>query len=121
MKLFEQLGVSYQPHITEHEEAGRFLPIRNIKARADVGGTIADVSALLHLDRDVEAFAAVQYCMSELLRNVLEHSGSPEGGSYELTTTLRKDPTGSQSQLPIVAAAFLTTWGASIPRSERMI
>lgn len=79
MKLFEYLDIAYQPHITEHEEAGRFLPLRNIKTREDVRGIIADVSALLHLDRDLEALAAVQYCMSELLRNVLEHSGSPDG------------------------------------------
>ena len=79
MKLFDHLGIDYPSQVTEHEEAGRFLPLRNVQTRDDVRGVIADVSALLHLDRDVEALAAVQYCMSELLRNVLEHSNSPDG------------------------------------------
>jgi len=79
MKLFEHLGIEYPNQVTEHEEAGRFLALRNVRTRDDVRGVIADVSALLHLDRDIEALAAVQYCMSELLRNVLEHSNSPDG------------------------------------------
>jgi anti-sigma regulatory factor (Ser/Thr protein kinase) len=79
MKLFEHLGIAYNPHMVEHEEIGRFLPLRNVVNRQDVTAVIADVSALLHLDHDPESLAAVQHCMSELLRNVLEHSGSPEG------------------------------------------
>ena len=35
--------------------------------------------ALLHLDDDPDSLAAVQYCVSELIRNVLEHSGSADG------------------------------------------
>jgi len=79
MKLFEHLGINYQPHITEHEEAGRFIPITNVKTKQDVRGIIAAVSTLMHLEDDMEELAAIQYCMSELLRNVLEHSGSPDG------------------------------------------
>ena len=79
MHLFEHLGVNYNPEQVEHEEAGRFLPIRQISAREGVGPVIGDISALLHLDDDPESLAAVQYCVSELLRNVLEHSGSPNG------------------------------------------
>jgi len=40
---------------------------------------IRDISALLHLDQEPDALAAVQYCVSELLRNVIEHSSSPDG------------------------------------------
>lgn len=79
MHLFEHLGVDYNPPQVEHEEAGRFLPIRHIATRAGVGPVIGDISALLHLDDDPESLAAVQYCVSELLRNVLEHSGSANG------------------------------------------
>jgi len=80
MKLFDFLGVDPHFVIQEHEEAGRFVPIRNIRTPADIRSVIADVSVLLHLDHDQEALAAVQYCVSELLRNVLEHSQSPDGG-----------------------------------------
>jgi len=79
MRLFEHLGVDYHPPQVEHEEAGRFLPIVRVGRKQDVAPVIADVSALLHLDDDPESLAAVQYCVSELLRNVLEHSGSHEG------------------------------------------
>src|SRR5438552_4034725 len=80
MKLFEALGIDPKFEITEHEEAGRFLPIRNVSTPAEIRGVIGDVSALLHLDNAPETLAAVQYCVSELMRNVLEHSNSPEGG-----------------------------------------
>ena len=79
MKLFEHLGVDYHPEIEEHEEAGRFVPITQIQNRDSLRDVIGDISALLHLDQDPETLAAVQYCVSELLRNVMEHSGSPDG------------------------------------------
>lgn len=79
MHLFEHVGVDYQPAQVEHEEAGRFLPITRVARQQDVAPVIADVSALLHLHDDPESLAAVQYCVSELLRNVLEHSRSPNG------------------------------------------
>lgn len=79
MKLFNHLGVSFNPEIEEHEEAGRFVPINNVTDRNSLRAVIGDISALLHLDEDPETLAAVQYCISELLRNVLEHSSSPDG------------------------------------------
>jgi anti-sigma regulatory factor (Ser/Thr protein kinase) len=79
MRLFQHLGVDYDPGLTEHEEAGRFLPVSQVITRGQVSGVIGDISALLHLEDDPESLAAVQYCVSELLRNVLEHSGSLDG------------------------------------------
>ena len=79
MKLFHHLGVPFDPGITEHEEAGRFLPVSQVVTRDQVAGVIGSISALLHLQDEPESLAAVQYCVSELLRNVLEHSGSPDG------------------------------------------
>lgn len=79
MKLFEQIGIEYNRPIKEHEEVGRFLPLRNVKTQKDIRSVLADVSALLHLNDNPDSLATVQYCMSELLRNVLEHSGSPDG------------------------------------------
>jgi anti-sigma regulatory factor (Ser/Thr protein kinase) len=79
MRLLEHLGIDYQQQYEEHEEAGRFLPLVQVAHQQDVKKVVAEISALLHLEEDPESLAAVQYCISELLRNVLEHSASPEG------------------------------------------
>lgn len=79
MRLFQHLGVDYDPHIAAREEAGRFLPVTQVTNRTDLTGVIGDISALLHMDSEPDGLAAVQYCVSELIRNVLEHSGSPDG------------------------------------------
>ena len=52
MKLFDALGIDYEADITEHEEAGRFLPVRNVRAAEHIRGVIADVSVLLHLQEE---------------------------------------------------------------------
>ena len=79
MGLFKLLNVPETAALEEHEEAGRFLPLAQVKTPFELAAVIADISALLHLDKEPDGLAAVQYCVSELLRNVLEHSGSPEG------------------------------------------
>jgi len=80
MRLFEHLGVPYDARqVTEREEAGRFLPVTQVAVRDQVSAVIGSISALLHLQEDTESLSAVQYCVSELLRNVLEHSESPDG------------------------------------------
>jgi len=79
MKLFEHLGVAYQGKIQEREEAGRFMPLIQVKTPAELQQVIGNVSAVLHLDKDPNSLNAVQYCVSELVRNVLEHSRSEEG------------------------------------------
>lgn len=79
MKLFEHLGIEFDPGLEEREAAGRFVPLTQVTSSRDVKHVIGDISALLHLSEDPETLSAVQYCVSELLRNVLEHSGSPDG------------------------------------------
>jgi hypothetical protein len=79
MKLFEHIGLSYDREIVEHEQAGRFLPITQVTNHQRLTSVIGDISALLHMDNEPDGLAAVQYCVSELIRNVLEHSGSAEG------------------------------------------
>jgi hypothetical protein len=79
MRLFEHLGIEFDPGLEEREPSGRFVPLTNIRGSNDVRKVIGDVSALLHLHDDPETLSAVQYCVSELLRNVLEHSESPDG------------------------------------------
>jgi hypothetical protein len=93
MKLFEHLGVQYAARqVTPREEAGRFLPVTKISRREDVPGVMGSISALLHLQDDPESLSAVQYCISELLRNVLEHSESPEGGFVAAHRYTKKGP-----------------------------
>lgn len=57
------------------------MPLRRVNNSLDIRDVVANVSALLHLQDNPESLAAVQYCMSELLRNVVEHSDSP-GGAF---------------------------------------
>jgi anti-sigma regulatory factor (Ser/Thr protein kinase) len=62
-----------------HEEAGRFVPLRAVHDTAGLSALLADIVPLLHLSDEPEQAKAVQYAMSEMVRNTLEHSGSPEG------------------------------------------
>ena len=90
MKLFEHLEIDFDPGLEEHEAAGRFMPLTQIKTSKDVRAVIGDISALLHLQDEPETLSAVQYCISELLRNVLEHSDSPDGAfacAHRFTTS----------------------------------
>ena len=80
MRLFHHLDIPYVARLEEKEEAGRFMPLTNVRDANDLNKVIGNVSALLHLDKEPNGLAAVRYCVSELVRNVLEHSGSPEGG-----------------------------------------
>lgn len=50
-----------------------------VKDSGSLRSVMGDISALLHLDEAPDTLAAVQYCVSELLRIVLEHSGSDDG------------------------------------------
>ncbi len=79
MKLFQCLGIEYGSGLAEREEAGRFLPLTQVVQSSQVSAVVGNISALLQLDEDPESLSAVQYCVSELLRNVIEHSGSPDG------------------------------------------
>lgn len=79
MKLYEAIGLANPPVVHEHEESGKFMPIAQIRSRQDARPVLANISAILHLQDDPEALEAVQHAISELLNNVLEHSGSPDG------------------------------------------
>ncbi len=72
MGLFSILRIDHKPAREEHEEAGRFLPLRRITEPKDVSDFLADIAPLLHRPEHIHA---VQYCLSETIRNVLEHAG----------------------------------------------
>lgn len=77
MGLFDHIHVDYGPGIAAHEEAGRFIPIQRI--RRELSDFIVNVIPLLHAEpAQVEP---IRYVISELVRNVLEHSGAP-GGAF---------------------------------------
>lgn len=77
MKLFEFLRIKPPRAIQEHEEAGRFVPLTQIRSSDDLSRTITDMIPLLHATPNVAD--PIRYVISELGRNVLEHAGSEVG------------------------------------------
>ena len=77
MGLFNFLGIKSGIKIKEHEPAGRFIALTQIKNSNQLSSFIAELTPLLHLEaNDAEA---MKYIVSELIRNVLEHSLSEDG------------------------------------------
>lgn len=68
-----ECGVSY----TQHEEAGRFIPVTKIRTVAEQSKLIADLHPILHLEP--ERSDMIKYVLGELIRNVIEHSMSRNG------------------------------------------
>ncbi len=70
--LFKMMGVDSEITIEEHEAAGRFIPLTFIPQPDELTDFIKDMIPLLHPDPyHVEP---IKYIISELARNVLEHS-----------------------------------------------
>lgn len=63
--------------ITKHDPSGRFIPITQIKNSEDLTRFITDIIPLLHLKP--KHAESIKYIVSELVRNVLEHSRSKNG------------------------------------------
>jgi anti-sigma regulatory factor (Ser/Thr protein kinase) len=92
MGLFDFLGLNSEMEINEHEPAGRFIPITQIQDSKTLSRFIEDMIPLLHLD--VQQSQSIKYIVSELVRNVLEHSASKYGAFvaaqyYPKTNTIR--------------------------------
>ncbi|MFA5945820.1 MAG: ATP-binding protein [Patescibacteria group bacterium] len=77
MGLFTFLGVNPKHPVTEHESAGRFIPLQKITSSEDLSRFITDMVPLLHLDK--KHAEPIKYVVSEIVRNVLEHAHTPEG------------------------------------------
>jgi hypothetical protein len=77
MGLFSFLSISYDMKITEHESAGRFIPLTRIKNSDELTRFITDMVPLLHLEP--KHAEPIKYVISELVRNVLEHANTPDG------------------------------------------
>lgn len=77
MGLFEILGKKSPFSIEEHESAGRFIPITQIKSPAEQSRFITDMIPLLHLSP--HQADPIKYTVGELVRNVLEHARVKSG------------------------------------------
>lgn len=77
MGLFDILKVKTNIKITEHEASGRFIPITQITNTNTLSTFIENMIPLLHLAPDQAK--PIRYIMSELIRNVFEHSESKIG------------------------------------------
>ncbi|MEN7981884.1 MAG: ATP-binding protein [Nanoarchaeota archaeon] len=76
MGVFKLLNLNSEMSINKHEESGRFIPIQLIKNSNQLENFIRDMIPLLHKP---DKLKSIEYVISELVRNVLEHSYSKEG------------------------------------------
>ena len=92
MGLLKLLKIASEISITEHEPAGRFIPITQIQTSGELTRFITDMIPLLHLES--EQAETIGYIVSELVRNVIEHSSSLNGALlcaqyYEKSNVIR--------------------------------
>lgn len=92
MGLFNFLGIKSGIKITKHESAGRFIPLTQIKNSDELTNFIKEMIPLLHLQP--KHAEPIRYIVSELVRNVLEHSQSKYGAIlsaqyYQKSNTIR--------------------------------
>lgn len=77
MGLFKILNKKFPYTITEHEPAGRFIPLTQIHTPDEQTKFITEMIPLLHLNP--QQADAIKYTVGELIRNVLEHALAKNG------------------------------------------
>ncbi len=77
MGLLKLLEIKNKKSIKEHESAGRFIPLTQIKNSKLLSEFITEMIPLLHLEP--KQAEPIKYIISELVRNVLEHSEAKKG------------------------------------------
>ncbi len=77
MGLFKLLNIPSDIVIQEHEPAGRFIPLTQIRTAAEQTRFITDMIPMLHLE--AEQAKTLGYIFSELIRNVIEHAETGNG------------------------------------------
>ena len=77
MGLFRLLGISSGIQVVAHESAGRFIPLTQINNSGQLTNFITEMVPLLHLEPSQAD--PIKYIVSELVRNVFEHSGLKYG------------------------------------------
>jgi len=77
MGLFTFTNQQSPYRIAHNEEAGRFIPLTQVRGATEQSRAISDLIPLLHLPPDKTN--AINYVIGELVRNVLEHACAPTG------------------------------------------
>jgi len=77
MNLFKMLNIAFSMDIVEHDPTGRFIPLTQIRSSEEASKFIPEMIPLLKVTP--EQAETIVHILSELVRNVLEHSGSPGG------------------------------------------
>lgn len=77
MGLFKILNVASDINVVEHEPAGRFIPITQIRTSGELSKFVTEMIPLLHLNP--EQAETIGYIVSELGRNVIEHAQADNG------------------------------------------
>lgn len=77
MGLFKLLKIPSDIVIKEHEPAGRFIPLTQIRTADEQTRFITDMIPMLHLEP--EQAKTLGYIFSELIRNVIEHAEAENG------------------------------------------
>ena len=77
MGLFKILNLTSDISFVEHEPAGRFIPVTQIRTSSELTKFITEMIPLLHLEP--EQAQTIGYVVSELVRNVIEHANSKDG------------------------------------------
>jgi anti-sigma regulatory factor (Ser/Thr protein kinase) len=100
------------PPQSKQEDAGSMIPVTQVRTEEQAGDILTDVIPLLHASRSQAD--AVHYIISELVRNVLEHSRSATGAFI----SARYDHTTQRITLGVVDAGC--GMRASIRRSHNV-
>jgi anti-sigma regulatory factor (Ser/Thr protein kinase) len=92
MGLYKFLGLQSDSNIIEHEAAGRFIPLTQIKTSAELTNFITEMIPLLHVEP--KRSESIAYIVSESVRNVLEHAAAEDGAIlaaqyYKKTNSIR--------------------------------
>ena len=77
MGLFKMLNIASKTVIQEHASEGRFIPLKQVRTSDELTEFITDMIPLLH--SGAEQAKTIGYIVSELGRNVLEHSMAENG------------------------------------------
>jgi anti-sigma regulatory factor (Ser/Thr protein kinase) len=88
MGLFGALGYGNPIPTETHEETGRFIPLTKIGNSAELDAFLKQIDPILHTTQNTSR--VIKHVFSELLRNVLEHSGAQFGGNVCATYNRRR-------------------------------
>ena len=89
MGLYSFLNTPSPFGIKKKESAGRFIPLTIIKTQDEQSKFVTEMTPLLHLGK--EQSTAFRYVIGELIRNVIEHSGSRNGAIVAAQFYARKN------------------------------